>query len=389
MTTPTLDQKARALKNRFFKPGVFPIKAKGPITAVDWDGRRLRVAQSVRRGGKGEVEYLVAESVEHGFDAAKSDPAVAGACLAEELRRRKLKPGAVVMGIPRSLVFLRSLTLPPADSPEALVAMVYFQISRDLPFRPEDAVIDFQVNTPVPPPPPPTPAGAEPDAAPRPANAAKVDVLVAVVKRDVVQFYERVAAAAGLKLAALGFQSYANARALRAGWPVESRGTVALVSLRQHEVIIDVIADGLLLFSRTAALAPALGLEDPAATLGERAAAGDVAGTGEGAGSAAGSTAGEATALIDLVRIEVVRSLHNFTGSESRQPVERILVAGEAEQVEPLAGALAAALNLPCRPLAAVPIGAPRVAPDGGGGGRGLGRGRPGGERPGRSRLAV
>lgn len=361
MTTPVLDRPSRRPNRRFFNQGAFPIKSKGLITALDWDGRILRLAQSAGRGGKAEVEYLAAERLEHAFDVARSDPAAAGACLAEALRRLKLKPGAVVMGIPRSLVFLRSLSLPPADSPEALVAMVYFQISRDLPFRPEDAVIDFQVNAQSPPANPPSPDTPEAEAIPRAVSSPKVEVLVAVVKREVVQFYERVAAAAGLKLAALGFQSYANTRGLQACWPDEGRGAVALVSLRQQEVIIDIIAGGQLLFSRTAALARSEEPGDPGRSTSES--------TGGNEETVSLSEPADAMpddpALIGLVRIEVVRSLHNYTGSDSHQPVETILVAGETKQAAALVETLAEACRLPCRGLASVPVGVPRAVPDG------------------------
>ena len=339
---------------------MFPIKSKGPITALDWDGRILRVAQSVWRGGKAEVEKVATEPLEHTFDVVKSDPAVAGACLAEAVQRLKLKPSAVVMGIPRSLVFLRTLSLPPAETAETLAAMVYFQISRDLPFRSEDAVVDFQVNTPAAVADPAAPAESELGGTPRPAAAAKVEVLVAVVKKEVVNFYERVAAAAGLRLAALGFQSYANARGLKACWPASGRGTVALVALRQQEVIIDIIAGETVLFSRTASLARAQAPEDLAIPLVEDANGNEEPRSAAKAGAAANDDAG----LIDLIRIEVVRSLHNYTGLDCRQPVETILVAIENDQVEAIVKALSEGCKLPCRRLALAALGAPGAVPE-------------------------
>ena len=359
MSALALDQLRRASASRFLQRGPFPIKTKGPITALDWDERILRVAQASSRGPHLELERLTIEPLDYEFDVAKSDPAAAGTCLAEALKRLKLKPGPIVMGIPRSLVFLRALALPRAETAEALVSMVYFQISRDLPFRLEDAVVDFQVNTPPAPANPTPPAQPPAGTAPTTPAPPKVQVLVAVAKREVVQFYERVAAAAGLKLAALGFQSYANARALKACWPAESQSAVALVSLRRREVIIDVIADGLLLFSRTASLAAAADQEELAAAPlqtpnldAQPASAADAA-----------PTPTDDARLVELILIEVVRSLHNYTGANSQHPVEAILVAGESDQADAIADALGERCKLPSRRLASLPLGAPALAP--------------------------
>src|SRR6185436_3265137 len=113
--------------------------------------------------------------------------------------------------------------------------MVHFQIAKDLPFRFDDAVIDFTLRRPLP------GSGEEPD---------KVEVLVAAVKRDVVEFYEHVAAAAKLKLWGLGWVSSANARCLAACKITEGTEGAALVSLRPDEATVDIIERDSLLFSR-------------------------------------------------------------------------------------------------------------------------------------------
>jgi Tfp pilus assembly PilM family ATPase len=224
------------------------------------------------------------------------------------------------MGIPRGLVFLRTLSLPKPGTPAELAAMVYFQINKDLPFPPEEAVIDFQVNERLPSTAPAaSPGGAAQEAAgDQPPVTEKVDVLVAVVKKAVVQHYQGLAEAAGLKLAALGLDSYANVRGLQACEPAGPARTVALVTLRQEEVIIDVIAGGTLVFSRTAPLARAAEAEA------------GVAGT---------------------VTIETVRSLHNYEGLERHEPVEEILLAGAQGGEAGMVEALGQQCHLPCRLL--------------------------------------
>jgi hypothetical protein len=219
------------------------------------------------------------------------------------------------------LVFLRTLSLPKPGTPAELAAMVYFQISKDLPFPPEQAVIDFQSSGRLPSAAPAPPASPAPESAgEQPPAPEKVDVLVAVVKKDVVRHCQQVAEAAGFKLAALGLDSYANARGLEACEPARPPRTVALVTLRQEEVIIDVIARGSLVFSRTAPLAP-------------------------------GGAPEAKVEPNDTVMLETVRSLHNYEGLERHEPVEEILVAGAQGAQAAIVEALAQQCHLPCRLL--------------------------------------
>ena len=117
--------------------------------------------------------------------------------------------------------------------------MVHLQVSKDLPFRMDEAVVDFKVRRKIVPPAPRVDGDAKSEVdAPPP----KLEVLVAAAKRSLVESVEQTAAAAGLKLCALGLLPYANVRALDAFKLVEDEEAVALVSLRADEMNIDVYA---------------------------------------------------------------------------------------------------------------------------------------------------
>lgn len=335
----------------------------------------LRVAQSVRRGNRAEIVAFAAERLEGSLGLAnpEPEPQTSGACLTEALYRLNLKPGAVVMGIPRGLVFLRTLWLPKPETPAELTAMVYFQINKDLPFRPEEAVIDFQVNDRISPT-TPAAAGSPEGAGPgeRPAGPAKVEVLVAVVKKEVVRHYQSVAQASGLKLAALGLESYANARGLQACGLAGGPRAVALVSVREEEVLIDVVAGKSLAFSRTASLDRNEALRAGATPKPEAARADDagprpfprptvrpsplsaseaIAGAARHAQNGAEPEPGPEADRIELITIEVVRSLHNYGGLERPESVEQVFVTGSGSRGPALAEALARRCGLPCRLL--------------------------------------
>ena len=133
------------------------------------------------------------------------------------LARLKVKPGAVVMGVPRNKAVLRTLLLPVIDKLPELASMVHFQVGRDLPFRLEEAVLDFKVGRRIEAAPEAAPAEPKPDGGAVPAQVApRLEVLVAAVKREVVEHYQAVARAAGCTLAALGLLPFANARCVEA-----------------------------------------------------------------------------------------------------------------------------------------------------------------------------
>ena len=341
MNGATLMNQARALRARILNPRWAPMNPRGPVTALDWDGRDLWVAQSAPRGGEAEIVRVATARLERPVRGEEAEAAAGGAALAEALRGLKLKPGLVVLGIPRGRVFLRSLTLPETDTDEELAAMVHFQISKDLPFPMEEAVVDFQVNE--------SPAPASPAAgkAAGPRPGGKRELLVAVVKKDVVREYERLAAAAGFQLAALSLGSAANARCLRACDPPGGQGTVALVSLRQEEVIIDIVAGGFLAFSRTAALARADLPEAAAAVAGPR----PTPAPGPNPRSSEAEKAPDSAGWLDAAVIDVVRALHHYEGMEQPAPVGKIWVAGGTERAGELAEALTHRLRQPCQRL--------------------------------------
>jgi Tfp pilus assembly PilM family ATPase len=357
----------------------FGVRPQGPITALDVDGQVLRAVQIASPGSRTAVTRIEAVRLDLAADADRSDPVVMGGAIARALKHLRLKPGLVVMGVPRTSVVLRTLSLPVLKDIRELASLVHFQVGKDLPFRTEDAVIDFKVRRTVPAAPRIEPGGkpaegsdeskAEPPAAP-----PKLEVLVTAVKRDVVEFYENTAAEAGLKLAALGWLSYGNARCVEACRVTEGDEAVALVSLRPDEVIIDIIAQQSLLFSRGAAIRlqpaePALASAKPEpGALGVSPkpqpdevgrALTSVATAGAAESVSLSAEAGATTVptvpppeknetFADAVTIEVVRSLHSYSGMEPHDPVAKAVVVGATGHEPAVVDAIQKRLNTPC-----------------------------------------
>ena len=248
-------------------------------TAVEVDGDTLRVAEATRSGSASRVESVRSVPLDLPEGADRNDPAVLGAAVAKALARAKVRGGPVVMGIPRTGVLLRTVAVPDTGAEGTIASLVQFQVARDLPFRADEAVVDFQVlrRLPARPPADGVTAGNTPPAA---DAVDRVEVLAAVARRDAVQSLVRLAEAAGFPLAALGWVSQANAVALRNATPSAPGATRAAVVLRGDEVGIEVVRDGALVFSRGVPVPPA--------------------------------DASDAGAWIRTVTIEVVRTLHAF-----------------------------------------------------------------------------
>jgi Tfp pilus assembly PilM family ATPase len=292
----------------------FRVRKAGACIAIDLDGSTLRAVQTAPRGDSFFVSRILAEPLALAPDADRNDPVLIGRAIATTLERAGIKPGPVVMGIPRPMVVLRTLSLPAVEDDRELASMVHFQIAKDLPFRFEEAVVDFTLRRRVP------GSGEEPD---------KVEVLVAAVKRDVVDFYRRAATEAKFKLAGLGWVSYANARCLAACKVTEGTEGAALVSLRPDEATVDIIERDSLLFSRGV---PIKFHSEPPPEPNE----------------------GEAempTTYVDAATIEVVRSLHSYGGMEPHINVARMVVTGATGQEAAVVEALQNRLNIPCSVL--------------------------------------
>lgn len=317
----------------FVRPGGrFTLFPRRQVTAVDIDGEVLRVVQTVRRNGRTLVTRLAAEALTVPSEKGWSDPVVVGGCLAKALQRLKVKAGPVVMGVPRALVVLRTIEVPATVDRGELASMVHFQIAKDLPFPVEEAVIDFKLTRSRVP-------KLEEGSAAAEGVQPKASVLVAAVKREVVQFYRQIAETAHLKLTALGLRSYANARCLEACGITTEKDAIALVSLRPDEVIIDVLEEQSLVFSRVASVKQPTSLVVPPP---EEPEVPPEAGLGDGPRRV------EELSFPDAVMIEVVRSLHSYQGMVGHRPVTKVVVTGGTGNEPAVVQALQKRLSMDC-----------------------------------------
>ncbi len=325
-------------------PGSSPASAPNPgrpekrrprsttILALDPEGAVLHAVLANLRGADPVVTRQGSVRLSIPDGANPQDPAVLGKAIAQGLKSLGIDANQAVLGIPRTHTILRTLSLPPVRKISEIAAMVHFQIGRDLPFRLDEALLDFQVLDASPTPthnspgtPPPAPDTTTPRHAP-------TRVLAAVVRRETVEFYRSLARAAGVKLEQLTLQSVALARAAVQVRPDIRDHCVGLIALRSGEITFDVLVRGTLVFGCVGTL-PVPAPESAPST------------------EAAPAATPASPTLADAALLEVVRSLHSFEGTAGQPQVTSFLVTGTTGAEEPLAQALENRFGLPAQTL--------------------------------------
>jgi len=294
-------------------------RGRGRIVAVDLDGRKLRLAiATIGRRGRPRLHRMLSVPLpvdDRTLDL--SDPEATGAWIAEALDRLRVRTTQAIMAVPRAKVILKPVILPPVDDFHELGAMVKLQVSRDLPFAEDYAIIDFTVQSHY----ASGGLGDEQEGAP---ESERVEVLAAGVEKSVVDYYCRLAAAAGLKLQSLGLRSYSNTHCLEYCQKIPMAEDLAFVSLRPDEITISVLTGRLLAFCRTASV----GISDDTAFHTD-------------------SADREETLVATLAR-EVGRSLQSYDGMAQQGQVQHVLIAGDTGLEERVVAELDGQLGLSC-----------------------------------------
>lgn len=280
--------------------------ARGPVFALDTDGRSVWIAEAVLRGSKPSIARVYAATLPELDEASAKDAAALGKAIASALAVLKVHPGAVILAVPSEKVVLRSLHVPVSNDIRETASMVRFQAAKDLPFPIEDAVIDFAVR-----------AAAVPDASPANETAAQpgMNVLAAAARRETVAFCAALAEASGFKLRGLGLRAAAGAAWVEA--VVGAEGALhptALVTPGRDSVQVDVVRGKDVLFTRSAIV---------------------------------GSVT-EQEAFVKTAVLEVVRAVSGFSGSTSAGRLQRVLVCGGTGVEPAIVEALTARISVPC-----------------------------------------
>lgn len=289
------------------------------------DIRGGMLCHALLRRGLAGVELL-----DWGIEELPREPEMRDAAIKEKLSgimgRLPARPAFITVGLPRSLVTMRSVTMP-AVGEEELRGILEYEVERHIPFPPEEVEYHFQA----------VEKGAE-----------KATLLLAAARKEEIARFLSLLSEAGIKPTGLGVSTFASFNALlynqgKRGFPV-----TALIDLRNGEAEIGVAMGKVLQYSRCLPLGPAL---TPEALLPELAGllahlGPGRATTGAGRISVAGTGGG---------RGDLLHHLAERTGLEAEylRPFERIRARGVDPQA---AQALGAAVGLALTGLVDLPL---------------------------------
>ena len=159
--------------------------------------------------------------------------------LAGLLARLPKRPPLVTIGLPRSLVTMRSVSMP-AVGEEELKGILDYQVERHIPFPPEEAQYDFQVLE---------------------KDAEKATVLLAAARKDEISKYLGLLEEAGIKPTALGVSTFASFNTLAYNQGGAAVPLSVLIDVRDGEAEMGVAKDGTLRYCRYLSLGPATPLD--------------------------------------------------------------------------------------------------------------------------------
>jgi len=293
------------------------------ILAVDWDARFVRFVHARLRKGKVDIERLFSVDLPEHVDMSNAEQL--GGLIREVLKQQKIRTDRVILDVPRDEVLLTTLKLP-MTSPNELPAMVEFQIGKELPFPLAQAVVDFAMPEVV-------------------AGDGPADVLVATVRREVVEYYQKTCEAGGLKLVRLGLRPYANREAVHGVLGAGRHSCVVIVDVGPRLTEIDVVLEGRLAFSRAGSVtvprptAPGSDqLQPDSAILSVDDSTSSSIIQFPPSGAVGGSS--DMDRVVGALLVEVTRTIEAFRSSTPGVNVDMIVVAGSVGLEQQIASAL-------------------------------------------------
>ncbi|MCG3136685.1 MAG: hypothetical protein HJJLKODD_00520 [Phycisphaerae bacterium] len=277
------------------------------LISLDWDSRLLRAVEWQINKSGAKVRRCVVEPVPPQLDIRSA--AVMAVFIRQVLDRARMRASATVIDVPRDQAVLNAMSLP-AVSVNDLAGMVNLQLAKELPFPAAEAVVDFAVTEVH-------------------EQNRTADVLVAAIRREVLNFLQEVCQRAGLKLERVGLRPYANMVAIKQMLGGRSSGRVMFVDVGPTLTEIGILRDGALVFSRAASVH----LDD------YREVAGPAGGSDAGMMEIEITPANSLPALrksdpeqkaIDTLLVEITRSAEAYRSTDPGARFDQIVVAGSS-----------------------------------------------------------
>jgi type IV pilus assembly protein PilM len=301
------------------------------ILAIDWDPRTLRIVEAKLSKRSFVVQKVLSAQLPADVDVAS--PESLGAFIRATLEKERIATRHAMVDIPRDQAVLNTLKLP-CTAPDELPSIVQLQIAKELPFPLAEATVDFSM--------PPTEPGQ-----------TTADILVAAVRREVVDHYIRTCEEAGLKLDRIGLRPHANKLAVCRYFAEQPPQRVVFIDVGPVLTEIDVIRDGRLAFSRAASVPVPSSFESSsprlsliAAIEADEDAPGESINLGDPHRPEGRAGVFGVDAVVNGLMLELTRSLEAYRAHDHGAQIDKIVVGGDIGCEAELVSAVRSRLKL-------------------------------------------
>ncbi|MDA8085496.1 MAG: type IV pilus assembly protein PilM [Nitrospiraceae bacterium] len=285
----------------------------------------IKAVQLKEKRGGYELEFfeVVQLPPELIVDGSIIDSIRLAEALKQLVKKARIRTKNVAIGLAgHASVIIKRISLPEMAE-EELQESIKFEAEQYVPFDIEDVNVDFQILGPK-------------------EEPGQMDVMLVAVKKDVINEYVSVVKEAGLVPAVVDVDAFALSNMHEINYEIESGKNIALVNVGAHTINLNVVKNGVSVFTRDSAI----GTSGVTETLqkefhlpyesAEKLQRGEAV---EGIGAAAAFEA-MSRAYEDIVA-EVARSLEYFHGSTMHEETSKVILSGGGALLKDFPNALA------------------------------------------------
>jgi type IV pilus assembly protein PilM len=312
---------------------MFLFKKKKEVVGIDIGSSSVKVVQL--KDNKGSFQLLNAGIFPLPPEAIVDNTLMDSSSIATVIKNLVSSLGIkikdVVCSISGNSVIIRKIVLP-AMPQEDLEDQISWEAEQYIPFDINDVNMDFQI--------------LSPDA----NDPSKMNVLLVASKKDIINDYVSVFNEAGMQLSVIDVDSFAVQNAFEANHDYSSEEILALVNIGASVMNINVIKDGITLFTRDVQMGGNLYSEEIQKQLGLSSEAAEVGKL------LAHETNNELLRSViikvnEIITQEIRRSLDFYNSTAGDDRISGIFVSGGCSKVFNLADAIAEKTGIPVERL--------------------------------------
>ncbi len=312
---------------------MFLFKKKKEVVGIDIGSSSVKVVQL--KDNKGSFQLLNVgifplppEAI---VDNTLMDSSLIATVIKNMVASLGIKIKDVVCSISGNSVIIRKIVLP-AMSQEELEDQISWEAEQYIPFDINDVNMDFQI--------------LSPDS----NDPSKMNVLLVASKKDIINDYVAVFSEAGMQLSVVDVDSFAVQNAFEANHDYSSEDILALVNIGASVMNINVIKDGITLFTRDVQMGGNLYTEEIQKQIGLSSEDAEI-----GKLLAHESTNEQLRNVIlkvnETITQEIRRSLDFYNSTASDDRISRVFVSGGCSKVFSLMDTVSAKIGLPVEKL--------------------------------------